>query len=1361
MATASTSKQSTRSRPNSRHSQSTSKPKRSNSKSSSKPSKRTSSVVSSEVIGKRRSGSLRKTVDLSNTRPESPEEEEVVSSSETEIEWDAIKIIDENRTEYKIEWAGVNPQTNEAWDATWEPKENAGEALVKAWNESKKKRKTRLSVKKRRSSGAPSRSGSPKRRRIRIEDSFEESSASQKRHLRQPRRILDELSDSGDEEVLLTEDKRSNISNHQVTPAPDTNRSIFLVQSPHSKGQNSRVNPLHLRTPSVSDSADANDHTVPTPRSPTNIEHIPTPSPPSNVPLANPSPQPNTPSNSNTRISESRSPRSTGQTTQAKNTVHVSDTSHTRLLNEPPITDILRNRSSGSKCLEKAVVSKPPLPPSSHEASNPQRPTSRGARSRPTSPAIDINSRSNFIQKRDLESRKKLQKSFLLRDVVEPSQFQLGSSSTLFRREESFEESQILASVNPDNAIIPEVATKPAQAPTPSPSRITHVSPRRTVTPQRSSEASAELSSQPTDEVAQMIATFNDYTQTSSRISLQRFISTCDIDPVDRNMLVTYLDNPKAFLSHPKNDIQEAQRAYGGKDYVGFELQQETNGSICLWIELDEPDNPKTTVRWESGKSLEKLSVSLVSYHVPVGESAFLLSPCPDRKRTPVPGASQPLNRTPEAQNIFKTHASPLKNSLVASENPEAITSVVAKDMGSPDASPIASEKDTRQELVFGPVASDDSHRLSIDSDFVFTTERYTAAPTDDRPEPIPQITIASPAESVHPAITTPQSPLPGQHDTQTSNPRPSSPLKQPCPNSTNQILTADQRSDLANVVSLVHDRPSEENRNASSRTHSVIQNSQRDIASSLIVESIHESSRGGHNASSRTHPVIQNSQRDTVPSSIVEPIHESSRVDDADQQVGVGDDEGSQATTVEDSRTREHSSTVSISESETPEKLSKYICELKTSVKFLRSLLGGALDLHARAQAAEDISYTNSLTQKKVEELEGQLTKQEKLAELWQEKYKAKDIEMTGLRVQMLDFMSQNDTLSKENRALRARLKDSNHPARHVYEAFSAKMKADVARLESENHLSAQTIKRLQARLCELSHDEDQDGLEFRVANLESKNETLKEELSLLAQAEAEAQALVSEARASEAIQRRRAEALQAALQTNGDVLVDTENNHDEDYNVDDDDTMAQVHAESSNSDDENTTRSTQIEDMLVGSNRSNTDASDLPDPNVGEPIIDHETNRRPEHSESAKKATRSNAIKLSNARSSYLEPSSDEEEDVKPAITDSLEMLNDERPSTRPERINLTHLSSRDSSVSGLARSSSRADDSEGSSHRPIKSQQHQNGRASTAHCSASRGSYTEARHLGPMEEVIDRRFIYHPRRSVPAHQPRTNGQ
>ncbi|KAH9816325.1 hypothetical protein DFH28DRAFT_221867 [Melampsora americana] len=877
MATASTSKQPSRSRSNSRHNQS-------NSKSSSNHNKATSSAGSAEVVKKRRSGSLRDTRDPSYSTSESGD-----NILDSENEYEAIEILEESRTEYLIRWAGVDPETNEPWEPSWQPKRNASEALVKTWIDSKKRRKTRSSIEKRRPSGVLSRSSTPKRKRIRIEDSFEQPSNSHKPRSRQRKRIRDVTSGSDDEEVLQTQDKISNINNNEVTPIPDTNLPIFLFQSPHSKGTQSRVDPLHLRSPSVFDSGDANDHTVPTLQSSSNVGPIPSPSPLSNVHLANNSTQSQALSISKTGISKSRSSKDPRQTPLANTTVQVSATSHEPLLNKPPERNISGTRFSHSGGPETAVKSRTPLP-LSRESSNHKLPTSRGfSRPRANPPVIDIKPRSDGVHKRDLEFRKNLQQSHLLRDVAEPAEFQLGSSSSLFRAEDPWDTSLTLAPNTSDNVAKSDVVKKPIQEPALSPfvSRFLDVSPQKKTTPQRSSYTSVDQSSQPTDEVAQMIATFNDYTQTSSRISLQRFISTCDIDPVDRKMLVTYLDNPKAFLSHPKNGIQEAQCAYGGKDYVGFELQQEANGSICIWIELDEPDNPKTTVRWENERSLEKLSISLVSYHNPVAEGGSFLSPRPGRKRTPVPVGSQPFDCTPESQHIFKDNVLDAKNALIASEKLTVTASVSVEDMGSPHSLLIASEKDTQQELVPRTGLSEDSHRLSIDSDFLFTIDEYTGAPTNDRPGAIPQILIASPAEPVQPGITTLQSPIPDPHDTLTPDSRHSSPSQRPWPNSSGHI-------------------PSNP---------------------SIIVPGVDDvSSVKNHDAPSHTHPVVQEQQEGPVPSSIVDSTHESSRANDADRRVGPEDDEGSRATTVEESRPREHSSvsTVSISESDSPEKLKK-----------------------------------------------------------------------------------------------------------------------------------------------------------------------------------------------------------------------------------------------------------------------------------------------------------------------------------------------------------------------------------------------------------------------------------------------------
>ncbi|KAL1650334.1 hypothetical protein SLS58_001151 [Diplodia intermedia] len=51
--------------------------------------------------------------------------------------FDAKRILDENRTEYLIEWDGVDPKTKKPWVPTWHPKSCANRALTAEWKEAK------------------------------------------------------------------------------------------------------------------------------------------------------------------------------------------------------------------------------------------------------------------------------------------------------------------------------------------------------------------------------------------------------------------------------------------------------------------------------------------------------------------------------------------------------------------------------------------------------------------------------------------------------------------------------------------------------------------------------------------------------------------------------------------------------------------------------------------------------------------------------------------------------------------------------------------------------------------------------------------------------------------------------------------------------------------------------------------------------------------------------------------------------------------------------------------------------------------------------------------------------------------------
>ncbi|CAK1356619.1 unnamed protein product [Cercospora beticola] len=49
--------------------------------------------------------------------------------------WAVEAIVDEDRRNYKLRWAGVNNATGEKWPDSWEPKKNVGMAVIREWKE--------------------------------------------------------------------------------------------------------------------------------------------------------------------------------------------------------------------------------------------------------------------------------------------------------------------------------------------------------------------------------------------------------------------------------------------------------------------------------------------------------------------------------------------------------------------------------------------------------------------------------------------------------------------------------------------------------------------------------------------------------------------------------------------------------------------------------------------------------------------------------------------------------------------------------------------------------------------------------------------------------------------------------------------------------------------------------------------------------------------------------------------------------------------------------------------------------------------------------------------------------------------------
>ena len=95
------------------------------------------------------------------------------SGSQSEEYWEALEIVDEDRTRYKVKWAGIDPQTGEPWEDSWTLKAYVTPDLKQVWIKKKKlaaqtkqqKRKSSASTRKSRGTSASTTSTRTKTKR--------------------------------------------------------------------------------------------------------------------------------------------------------------------------------------------------------------------------------------------------------------------------------------------------------------------------------------------------------------------------------------------------------------------------------------------------------------------------------------------------------------------------------------------------------------------------------------------------------------------------------------------------------------------------------------------------------------------------------------------------------------------------------------------------------------------------------------------------------------------------------------------------------------------------------------------------------------------------------------------------------------------------------------------------------------------------------------------------------------------------------------------------------------------------------------------------------------------------------------------
>lgn len=88
--------------------------------------------------------------DASELEVSSLETRFVEREDDGETLWEVVEIVAERRNQYKVRWAGVNPETNEPWPLDWVPKEDCTDPLVVAWKRKKAEKRKKTSSRRKR-----------------------------------------------------------------------------------------------------------------------------------------------------------------------------------------------------------------------------------------------------------------------------------------------------------------------------------------------------------------------------------------------------------------------------------------------------------------------------------------------------------------------------------------------------------------------------------------------------------------------------------------------------------------------------------------------------------------------------------------------------------------------------------------------------------------------------------------------------------------------------------------------------------------------------------------------------------------------------------------------------------------------------------------------------------------------------------------------------------------------------------------------------------------------------------------------------------------------------------------------------------
>ncbi|KNE94879.1 hypothetical protein, variant 1 [Puccinia striiformis f. sp. tritici PST-78] len=488
----------------------------------------------------------------------------MAESSSQETEYEAIEILKEKGGMYHIRWAGIDPETNKPWKPTWEPKAMANDLLKADWLEKKRKRKRRSSQR----------------------NSYRSESISYR------------SSTSSHQVINDTTTRRNSINRRSsrlstIDNLPGTPSSSIEPRTKRRKTENVRIKTTSPKTPPARQSSSPPASLVSSKFHPTDRSSVAT--------------------------KENSSPLNSSQ--KRKQTV-IPETQSDEEVDQP-------NSTQRSKVILAEETDE--------NTSSPTRPTQQSKTANPQSPLSTLDKNAAAVR----QNHSSLKSAGNIYDMLIPP---LDSSGTQSLKTGPINETRrakvILAEETDENL---SSSTRPSQqssapnlpttlaatleppldslensktkaAPTSKKTQTSiNLAPKTDSHLSNHREPPRELY-EPDSKTAELIASLNDTDDPEHLSRIVNYIKRRSIDPLDKNFLTKYVQDPLSYLADPTNEIDYLRKAHELGDHMAFELKRRKRGSINLWLKMDVPAYPKYFFRWDSSETRKQLGPMLFRY---------------------------------------------------------------------------------------------------------------------------------------------------------------------------------------------------------------------------------------------------------------------------------------------------------------------------------------------------------------------------------------------------------------------------------------------------------------------------------------------------------------------------------------------------------------------------------------------------------------------------------------------------------------------------------------------------------------------------------------------------------------------------